>query len=250
MNYGAGALFPKRKKRRQNQMGGSNETDYSSKRAQIGNQRQYLHVYSKASSKRPKTKLTTLVKMNQQFNKGRWQSYDSNTYINPMVANPFTSTYTRAGLSLPLNYTHNAAENPDKHMCPVYAINITQLLRNHRLTGVSAADPLNTYPAMYSCPVYRLMKNANMSDTGTYPKYTWECVFGKHNGYNTAQPIQLSGDAQRWFITDSDYTNKPVHNYIPQWTKIKLYLLGCLRPRIIKTAYGFFMLYIPRIDSP
>lgn len=231
-----GSIFPTEKFN--GGQGGSDERDFTSKKASIGNQKQYLHIRSSARAKRCKPSIKQIVKLNSQYVKGRWQSYDSNNFINPAVSNTFTASYSRGGLSLPLNHISNGAI--PEQMCPVYCINLSQALRNHRRTPLPGfANDNNTYPTIKSCPMYRLVKIQNIA-TATYPKWQWQVVYGKHNGYDGNVAVTAQSTARCWHIEDTDYTNVPFHNYKPEWSKIKLYLYGCLRPRTVCTAFGYF----------
>lgn len=237
------SIFPKRTFAEMMEVEGqSNFTDPTAKSIAIGNAKQYVKAYSKSKGKR-RVRLKDVINQLKTFKTARFSSYNTNDFINPENVNRYSASMERKGLTYPLNSIHNTAV--DEQIMPVYAFNLSALVRNHRRTGStlqSWTDPLNTYPAIHACPAYRLIKAQPMTNA-VFPKYRWECIPGIHNGYTTnsyptdAANIPMS---YTWNITDTDYTNKPVHNYTVDWASIKSYFYGCNRPRTVCTSLGFF----------
>lgn len=235
------SIFPKRTRQQANmdEVMSTVINDPTARYATIGNARQYLTTKSKSRGKRP-AKLKDIVNKLKTFKIGRWSSYNSHDYQEPASSNPYSATNSRTGLTLPLNSIENTATS--EQVMPVYCFNISCLIRNHRRYAVGANDPLNTYPAIYAIPAYRLTKVASMT-TGVFPKYEWQPIPGIHNGYTTnTYPLDAANIPTSYVynVTDTDVTNKPNHHFAVDWAKIKTYFYGCTRPRTINTAFGFF----------
>lgn len=236
------SIFPKRTFAEMMEVEGqSNYIDTTAKQISIGNAKQYVRGYSKSSSKR-RVKLKDVVNQLKTFKTARFSSYNTNDFINPENVNKYSATLERKGLTYALNSIQNTAV--EQQVMPVYAFNLSALVRNHRRRSAGGVwiDPLNTYPAIHACPAYRLVK-VNPMTNAAFPKYQWLAIPGIHNGYTTNSYPEDTANlpySYTWNITDTDYTNKPVHNYTVDWASIKTYFYGCNRPRTVCTSLGFF----------